>query len=161
MPAPAETDDLDRIMAVMAAAFPPEYREAWSRRQVEDALLLGNCHYLLAGPDGHAPPPGGETAGFALTRSAFGEEELLLFAVSPAFRRHGVGDRLLIRFAEAARSRGNLRLLLEMRRGNTAESLYRRHGFEPVGVRSQYYRTLSGERIDGITFARDVLGTAK
>lgn len=157
MPTPAETDDLDRIMAVMVAAFPPEYREAWSRRQVEDALLLGNCHYLLAGSTGDAPAPGGETAGFALTRSAFGEEELLLFAVSPAFRRRGIGDRLLARFADAARSRGNLRLLLEMRRGNAAESLYRRHGFEPVGVRSQYYRTLSGERVDAITFARTLL----
>jgi len=160
MTARAETDDLDRIMAVMDAAFPPEYCEAWSRRQVEDALLLGHCHYLLAGPDGDAPVPGGETAGFALSRSTFGEEELLLFAVAPEFRRRGVGDRLLTRFAEAARSRDNLCLLLEMRRGNTAEALYRRHGFEPVGVRSQYYRTLGGERIDAITFARAILPLA-
>ena len=154
-------DDLDLIMAVMHAAFDPEFREAWSRRQVEDALLLGNGHYLLAGPDGEHPSLAARTgpdvvAGFALSRSAFGEEELLLFAVTPVHRRRGIGDRLLARFAEAARGRGNERLLLEMRRGNPAEGLYRRHGFEPVGLRKAYYRTLSGPRIDAITFARQL-----
>jgi len=32
-------DDVDRIMAVMHAAFPPDFGEAWTRRQVEDAQL--------------------------------------------------------------------------------------------------------------------------
>lgn len=150
-------DDVDRIMAVMACAFDPEFGEAWTRRQVEDALLLGQCHYLLAGPDGDpvdpdAPPEA--TAGFALTRSTLDEEELLLFAVTPQSRRRGIGDRLLTRFAAAARARGAERLLLEMRRGNTAESLYRRHGFLPIGMRPNYYRTLTGGRLDAITFAR-------
>ncbi|MFC3173838.1 GNAT family N-acetyltransferase [Novosphingobium bradum] len=142
----------------MHTAFDPEYGEAWSRRQVEDALILGNCHYLLAGENGEAPPPDAparDIAGFSLSRSGFGEEELLLFGVAPRFRRRGVGHRLLERFAAAAHGRGAHRLLLEMRRGNEAESLYLRHGFRPVGLRRNYYRTLSGPRIDAITFARD------
>ena len=58
-------DDLDRIMAVMAAAFPPEFGDAWTRRQVEDALLLGGCHYALIDAEGnapaeHAPPVAGD-----------------------------------------------------------------------------------------------------
>ncbi|HET9629857.1 MAG TPA: GNAT family N-acetyltransferase, partial [Novosphingobium sp.] len=69
------------------------------------------------------------------------------------FRRRGVGGRLLERFALAARERGARRLLLEMRRGNTAEALYLAHGFRPVGLRPNYYRTLTGARIDAITFA--------
>jgi ribosomal-protein-alanine N-acetyltransferase len=149
-------DDIDRIMAVMHTAFDPEFGEAWNRRQVEDALVLGNCHYLLADAEGMAPAPetpASEVAGFALSRSGFGEEELLLFAVAPRFRRRGIGDRLLSRFAEAARYRGARRLLLEMRRGNPAETLYLRHGFHPIGLRPNYYRTLSGPRIDAITFA--------
>ena len=153
-----QDDDLDRLMAVMQAGFDPAYGEAWTRRQVEDALVLGNCHYLLAGADGEAPPPDAfarDIAGFTLSRSGFGEEELLLFGVAPRFRRRGVGNRLLRRFAEAARSRGVHRLLLEMRRGNEAESLYLAHGFRPVGLRRNYYRSLSGPRIDAITFACD------
>lgn len=155
-----QTDDVDRIMAVMSAAFDPEYGEAWTRRQVEDALVLGSCHYLLAGPDGEAVPTGAPaeaTSGFALTRSNPDEEELLLFAVVPQSRRRGIGDRLLTRFADEAKRRGADRLLLEMRRGNEAESLYRRHGFLPMGVRANYYRTLSGPRLDAITFVR-ILG---
>ncbi|MBC2668246.1 GNAT family N-acetyltransferase [Novosphingobium piscinae] len=153
----AEADDVDRIMAVMACAFDPEFGEAWTRRQVEDALILGNCHYLLAGVDGvttGAMQPAGPTAGFALSRTSCDEEELLLFAVAPEYRGCGIGEGLLAGFAEAARHRGAVRLLLEMRRGNPAESLYRRHGFVPVGVRKNYYRTLSGPRLDAITFVR-------
>ena len=150
------TDDVDRIMAVMQTAFDPEYGEAWNRRQVEDALLFGNCHYLLAGEDGEAPPsdaPARDVAGFTLSRHGFDEEELLLFAVAPRFRRRGIGRRLLERFAQAAHGRGARRLLLEMRRGNEAEALYLAHGFRPIGLRPNYYRTLSGPRIDAITFA--------
>ena len=40
----APLDDLDRLRAVMTAAFDPAFGEAWTRRQVEDALLIGNCH---------------------------------------------------------------------------------------------------------------------
>lgn len=146
-------DDVDRVMAVMQAAFEPEYGEAWNRRQVEDALLLGNCHYLLADAAGLEPEEDGPVAGFSLSRMGYEEEELLLFAIAPQFRRRGAGAVLLSRFAEAAKSRGAKRLLLEMRRGNPAESLYRAHGFEQIGVRPNYYRAPSGPRIDALTFA--------
>jgi ribosomal-protein-alanine N-acetyltransferase len=155
-----QRDDLDRIMAVMQAAFDPEYCEAWSRRQVEDALLIGNCHYLLAGCDGlDLPEVRGDSpaAGFILSRGGFGEEELLLFAVLPQWRGRGVGRTLLARFLAEARTRGAERILLEMRKGNSAESLYRKSGFAPVGLRTNYYRTLSGPRIDAITFSCDFL----
>jgi ribosomal-protein-alanine N-acetyltransferase len=151
-------DDIDRIMAIMQCAFAPEFGEAWNRRQVEDALLIGNCHYILAGPDGEPLPeivePDYPSAGFALSRAGFEEEELLLFAVAPAYRQRGIGKRMLQRFADAARNRGNCRLLLEMRSGNPAESLYRAFGFVPIGLRPKYYRTPNGDRIDAITFAK-------
>jgi [ribosomal protein S18]-alanine N-acetyltransferase len=146
-------DDLDRIMAVMEAAFDPAYGEAWTRRQVGDALILPNTHYLLCGPDGHAPGDG-EAAGFVLSRGAADEEELLLIAIHPAYRGRGLGSALLERFAAAAKARGRRRLFLEMRDGNPAETLYRRHGFEPVGRRRAYYRKAAGDPLDAITFAR-------
>lgn len=147
-------DDLDRIMAVMEAAFDPAYGEAWNRRQVEDALLLGNCHYGLIAPHGDEPAPGEVAAGFFMSRTSYDEEELLLIAIAPQYRRLGLGRTLLSRFAAAARDHGAVRLLLEMRRGNPAERLYRAAGFEPVGLRPNYYRMPHGERIDAITFAR-------
>lgn len=145
-------DDLDRIMSVMNAAFDPAFGEAWNRRQVEDTLLLGQAHYGLIAPDGRLPAPDEMAAGFFLSRTGFEEEELLLLAVNPDHRRKGLGRILLDSFAKGARIRGASRLLLEMRRGNPAEALYRHFGFEPIGLRPNYYRTATGEKIDAITF---------
>ncbi len=152
------TDDLDRIMEVMQAAFDPAFGEAWTRRQVSDSLLLPNTYYLLAGADGCAPCEGEPAAGFALSRGAADEEELLLIAVHPDHRGRGIGGALLERFVAAARTHGARRLFLEMREGNKAESLYRHHGFESVGRRKHYYRRGSASPLDAITFARDVVG---
>ena len=149
-------DDIDRIMAVMEAAFDPAFGEAWNRRQVEDALTMGNCHYRLIAPDGGAPEAGEMAAGFFMSRTGFDEEELLLFAVDPAFRRRGLGESLLRSFADAARQRGARRLILEMRKGNPAEALYRRFGFGQIGERRDYYRVPDGGRIDALTFASDL-----
>ena len=151
----APGDDIDRIMAVMAAAFAPQFGEAWSRRQVEDALLVGNCHYGLVSGSGEAPGPGEAAAGFFLSRHGVEEEELLLLAVDPAHRCCGLGLRLLQEFSATARARGASRLLLEMRRGNPAEALYLNFGFLPIGERRNYYRTADGSRFDAVTFARD------
>ena len=149
-----QIDDLDRIMAVMQSAFDPAYGEAWSRRQVSDALVLPNTHYILAGTGGGEPAEGSRAVGFALSRGALDEEELLLIAVDPAYRGRGVGARLLQRYIEAAQARGRRRLFLEMREGNPADSLYRRAGFEPIGRRHNYYRSAARGPLDAITYAR-------
>jgi len=151
-----EGDHIDRIMAIMAAAFDPAYGEAWTRRQVEDALLLGNCHAFLANPDAAQLIDGEAAAGFSLSRAGFEEEELLLFAVLREYRGRGIGRFILERLVEAARMRGARRLLLEMRRGNLAERLYDTFGFTVIGERKDYYRTPLGTRIDAITYAYDI-----
>jgi ribosomal-protein-alanine N-acetyltransferase len=151
-------DDLDRAMAVMADAFDPHYREAWTRRQVEDALTTGNCHLHLVDAQGATIEEGVVAAGFSLSRQGYDEEELLLIAVSPQYRRKGIGRSILEALAVAARTRGSKRLLLEMRRGNPAESLYRAFGFSVIGERKDYYRTATGDRIDAITFACEIGG---
>lgn len=147
------TDDLDRIMVVMEAAFDPAYGEAWNRRQVSDALLMPNTHYLLAGADGGEPDMEEPATGFALSRGTLDEEELLLIAVHPDHRRRGVGAALLQRFIDAAAERGRTSLFLEMREGNPADGLYRRFGFEPVGRRRNYYRGSQHGPLDAITYA--------
>lgn len=112
----APPDDIDRIMSVMECAFPPEYGEAWNRRQVSDALIVGNCRYGLIAPDGSDRLEGdSETAGFFMGRSILDEEELLLFAVAPKYRFQGLGHLLLRRFIEDARSADMARIFLEMR----------------------------------------------
>lgn len=152
------TDDLDKIMAVMEAAFDPAFGEAWTRRQVSDALVMPSTHYLLAGKDGRTVRDDEPAAGFTLSRGAADEEELLLIAVHPDQRGCGIGGALLERFMTDAQARGVTRLFLEMREGNTAEALYRRYGFSSVGRRRDYYRRGSGSPLDAITFALELEG---
>ena len=150
---------IDRIMAVMEAAFDPAYGEAWNRRQVSDALTMPNTHALVVDADGAVIPDGPATAaaaGFVLSRHVLDEAELLLIAVTPGARRRGVGSALIDHLFGAARHRGITRIFLEMRRHNPAIELYRRFGFEPIGERRNYYRMANGERIDAITFARSI-----
>lgn len=149
-------DDIDRLMAIMQAAFDPAYGEAWTRRQIEDALLLGNCFYALIADHGGPPAPGEAASGFYLSRHGVEEEELLLLAVAPQSRRLGLASKLIDHLAQAAARRGAQRLLLEMRRGNPAEILYTNHGFLPIGERPRYYRTPGGDRLDAVTFCREM-----
>ena len=141
-------DDVDAIMLVMEEAFDSAYGEAWTRRQVADSLVVPGTHYLL-----DCDGDGDEPRGFVLSRSAADEEELLLIAVRPQFRGSGVGVALMQRFLAAARDRKIAKVFLEMRADNTAEHLYRRFGFEQVGLRRGYYRGAIGGPLDAITFA--------
>lgn len=149
---------LDRIMAVMAVAFDPAYGEAWTRRQVAEALTLPSAHALVVDADGVVVPDASAAApaGFVLSRHVLDEEELLLIAVAPGARRRGVGTALITQLFEVARKRDVTRIFLEMRRGNPAVNLYHRLGFEPIGERRNYYRMENGERIDAITFGRTI-----
>lgn len=136
----------------MECAFPPEYGEAWNRRQVGDALLVGNCRYGLIAPDGSDRfECNTETAGFFMARSVLDEEELLLFAIAPKYRFQGLGHQMLRHFIAGARSNGMARVFLEMRRDNPAGYLYAAHGFCEIGVRPAYYRTPDGLRIDALS----------
>lgn len=141
-------------MAVMTRAFDPRHGEAWNRRQVSDALILGTCHWSLVDREGTvAQQCDGAAAGFTLSRAILGEEELLLIAVDPDMRGKGFGAALLDGFIADARARGSRRLFLEMRRGNPAGALYEARGFRAVGMRPGYYRAQDGTRIDALSFA--------
>ncbi|MBO9497864.1 MAG: GNAT family N-acetyltransferase [Novosphingobium sp.] len=149
-------DEIDHIMEVMGEAFDPAWGEAWTRRQVSDALVVGNCRALLQDAGGRPRAGTADAAGFVLSRAAADEEELLLIGVRPGCRGRGVGAALMARFIAEAQARGIARLFLEMREGNPAEALYRKFEFEPVGRRKNYYNrgTISG--IDAISFALEL-----
>jgi ribosomal-protein-alanine N-acetyltransferase len=147
-----KTNQVDQIMAIMESAFDPQWGEAWNRRQVEDALLLPNTFAILNIDDGQD-----ETAtGFLVTRHAPGEEELLLIAVDPKYRRKGAAQKMLSQLMIDARSRGASRIFLEMRENNPAKELYLSVGFEPIGRRRAYYLLSNGNRMDAITYALSI-----
>lgn len=146
--------ELDQLMRVMEAAFDPHWREAWTRRQVEDSLSLTSGFAILLDENGNPPEQQGHAAGFVLARRVLDEVELLLIGVDPAHRGKGLARRLLEDFFAISSRFGARQVFLEMRANNPAESLYRSAGFAPIGRRKDYYRTLDGTPIDALTFAK-------
>ena len=84
-------------------------------------------------------------AGFVVSRCAADEAEILSIAVDPAFRRRGIGRKLLLghlgRLAGAAVGK----VFLEVDDLNIAAlGLYTDLGFAEVGKRKAYYRQANG-----------------
>ena len=137
-------DDLDDVMRIMCAAFPPSFGEAWTRSQCAGIMPMSGVTLTIA--DGDDGP-----LGFSLVRAVADEAELLLLAVDPAEQRRGIGQALLDDFVAAALSGGAHRLHLEVRDGNPALDLYRASGFAPAGRRRNYYHGPDGEAFDAVT----------
>lgn len=149
-------DAIDAIMTVMRDAFDPDFGEAWTQRQVTDALTLGNIRYILYGQTPDEPISTARTEGFVLSRHAADEVELLLIAVKRQHRGKGIGRAIMQRFLDEARRCGARKVFLEMRDGNPARHLYQACGFAQIGVRKGYYRGAVGGPIDAITFGREI-----
>ncbi|MBA3666928.1 MAG: ribosomal protein S18-alanine N-acetyltransferase [Sphingomonas sp.] len=141
---PGTGHDLDQVMRIMNAAFPPTFGEAWTRSQCAGILPMAGVELILA-------EKGRACVGFSLARSITEEAELLLIAVDPAAQRQGVGAALLTQFIAATRAAGCHRLHLEVRDGNPAVALYRSAGFVLGGRRRDYYCGLNGDRHDALT----------
>ena len=69
------------------------------------------------------------------------EAHIATIAVHPDFRRQGIGEQILLYALRAARNEGAQRAFLEVRAGNiAAQAMYKKYGFEVVGVRPGYYK---------------------
>ena len=142
--------DLDSVIEIMNAAFDERFGEAWTRSQCAGILPMPGVRLVVARfGDGRA-------AGFALYRTISDEAELLLLAVSPEFRRRGIGKMLLDQFLDAARDSGAGRVHLEVREGNPAVIMYRLAGFSLVGRRHKYYHGRTGGEFDALTLSREI-----
>ena len=143
--------DLDAVMRVMTDSFEAAFGEAWTAPQCAGLLPLPGVWLTLARNEAQQP------VGFALSRVVAGEAELLLLAVRNRGQRRGIGNLLLERFIADSVARGAERLHLEVRDGNHAILLYKRHGFTEVGRRKDYYSGATGQRFDALTLARPAI----
>ena len=84
----------------------------------------------------------GETAvGFGCILLAADEGELVDIAVSPAYRKMGLGQMLMTALLTEAANRGTAQVFLEVRQSNTpARTLYEKNGFTAIGLRKKYYK---------------------
>jgi [ribosomal protein S18]-alanine N-acetyltransferase len=138
--------DVASIMPVMDAAFDARFGEAWTAAQCLSTLAMPGSMLLCA-------RYGNFVQGFTLSRGVTDEVELLLIAVSPHARRNGIGRALVNALTDDARQSGRAKLFLEVRQGNPAMAFYRQMGFQPIGLRSGYYKGTDGSLHDSVTMS--------
>ena len=102
-------------------------------------MLLGqlpdDSHEFLATVDEE-----GKLLGYVGMMTVLDEGYISNVAVDPAYRRQGIADLLLRELLDRAVLRELSFVTLEVREHNEpAISLYRKHGFAPVGLRKNYY----------------------
>ena len=110
------------------------FRDPWSENSVASELNNPLSLWLVA-------VEGEKVAGYVGSQSVMGESDMMNVAVHPDFRRQGIGERLILELIDQLANRGNHSLTLEVRASNvSAIGLYRKLGFEQVGLRKNYYR---------------------
>ena len=110
------------------------FRDPWSENSVSSELNNPLSLWLVA-------VEGEKVAGYVGSQSVMGESDMMNVAVHPDFRRQGIGERLILDLIDQLNQRGNHSLTLEVRASNvSAIALYRKLGFEQVGLRKNYYR---------------------
>jgi len=121
--------DVDRVVELEASAFGSPWDAETFRR------LLGRTGAELMVVD-----VSDEDVAYAVLWCILDQGELANIAVDEAWRRRGIGARLLDRVLERAKERGVKDLFLEVRQSNNvARDLYLRRGFTSIGMRRNYY----------------------
>lgn len=83
---------------------------------------------------------GDEVAGYIGSQAVLGEADMMNLAVSPEYRRQGIGEALTARLTEDLTRQEVNSLTLEVRASNQpAIRLYEKLGFTQVGRRRGYY----------------------
>ena len=107
-----------------------------------------SAHYIVA-------RWGDEIVGFAGMWLLVDEAHVTTFATRGAWRRHGIGERLLLALLDLAAARGAHEATLEVRPSNVpARRLYEKYGFKVVGLRPRYY---SDNNEDALIMTTDAL----
>jgi ribosomal-protein-alanine N-acetyltransferase len=151
---PARTGLLDVTQARQVAAL---HQQGGFARRWEP----GECAALLADrsvvAEGVFCGRGAEPCGFAMSRVAADEAEVLSIVVAGARRRSGLGQALLAAHLAQLAARGVTRLFLEVEESNApAIALYRRFGFATVGRREGYYPKPDGSRVAALVMRLDL-----
>ncbi len=110
------------------------FSQPWSENSIVSELSNPLSVWLVAEIDG-------ALAGYIGSQSVLGESDVMNIAISPDYRRQGIGEKLVLALVEELKKLGNHCLSLEVRLSNTpARTLYEKLGFLEVGRRPNYYR---------------------
>jgi [ribosomal protein S18]-alanine N-acetyltransferase len=143
---PATLRDASRLAQLHGASF----HRGWGEGEFESMLTERNTlvHRLRIGRN---------TVGFAVSRLAADEAEILSIAVAESHRGRGLSRNLLLTHLGHLAGRGVRTVFLEVEENNQpARRLYDRTGFAVAGRRERYYREANGEQLNAVLMRRDL-----
>ena len=113
------------------------YDFPWSHGVFRDCLLAG-YHCTVLERDG-------EVSAYGILSVSAGEAHILNLCVTPAYRSHGYGAKVLDVMLLQARAASVRQVFLEVRPSNAnALALYKKRGFHQVANRPAYYQARDG-----------------
>ena len=122
-----------RHVAPIAALEQQCFSDPWSEAAIAPELKNPLSLWLVA-------EQGDTLLGYIGSQSVPPEADMMNLAVAPAARRQGIAEALVHALEAALREKGTESLTLEVRVSNLpARTLYEKLGFEPVGLRKNYY----------------------
>jgi [ribosomal protein S18]-alanine N-acetyltransferase len=143
---PATLRDAPKLAQLHGASF----HRGWGEGEFESMLTERNTlvHRLRSGR---------KVVGFAVSRMAADEAEILSIAVAPGHRGRGLSRNLLLTHLGHLAGRGVRTVFLEVEENNqAARRLYDRAGFAVIGRRERYYREPSGQQLNAVLMRRDL-----
>jgi ribosomal-protein-alanine N-acetyltransferase len=142
---PASLRDAPKLAQLHGASF----HRGWGEAEFEQMLAERNT--LV-----HRLRQGRKTIGFAVSRLAAEEAEILSIAVDEKHRGRGLSRNLLLTHLGHLAGRGVHTVFLEVEENNQpARRLYDRAGFAVSGRRERYYRQ-DGEQLNALIMRRDL-----
>ena len=124
-----ESKDIKDIAELEKVCF----SDPWSENSIASELENRLSYWLVAEEDGRV-------VGYVGSQSVLDGADVMNLAVSPEFRRQGIGEALVKALVAHLQQKGIIALMLEVRVSNTpAIALYQSLGFVQVGRRPRYY----------------------
>lgn len=132
--------DLDTVLSIEEIS----YANPWTRGIFADCLRVGYPSWVLLNNE--------SVVGYVLFSVGADEAHLLNICITPAMRQQGMAKKLLNDIFVLLKEKGVNFLFLEVRGSNSnAIKMYETMGFNKIGIRENYYKTLDG-REDAVTY---------
>lgn len=127
-------DDSNQISNV----FSTNFDSFWDYYNLKNELTCDNSHYLVAKNDK-------KVIGFIGIKHILDEADIMNIVVRKDFRNQGIGTLLLENIITLCKELNLTYLNLEVNEENySAIHLYKKFGFEKVGIRKKYYKNKDG-----------------
>ncbi len=135
-------EDVAEVVAIEHACF----AQPWSEKSFLDSLRREDTIFLVCEDreqlqnESNGQVEKSTITGYVGMYVSFEEANITNVAVSPKYRKRGCGEQLIIGAKTFAQKENVEKIFLEVRVSNeSAISLYKKTGFENLGVRKKFY----------------------